>query len=316
MINVIKNKSIAFLCDVDLPNYLDNPKRYDYLDGKHSATGYYYWILKNFGFDNISLVMPGEDLNAYDVVVFHYDNRECIDVAKKYKTIQIVTDRPQVSGVDLYVACNLSTFNPILNKELVKYVGIGLKYFLHGKWAYIHYPMALNYVVCKASWPPKIFHYSGRESTLIDEIYSHSFVNHMKDKGVNMRFDFVNDHNTGDEDVYFCVRKKTNYYSSTCKGNNVDTKLGQKTANRLYQSWKMGTPLISSGANAMAAIYKSEYDFLIADTIEQFEYQSLRLLHNKDLFDAMIANGNIRKEEHTNNQIVKQFSEAFEILFK
>ena len=174
--------------------------------------------------------------------------------------------------------------------------------------------MALNYVACKASWPPKIFHYTGRKSTLIDEIYSDSFVNHMKDKGVNLRFDFDNDHNIGDEDVYFCIRKKTNYYSTTCKGNNVDTKLGQKTANRLYQSWKMGTPLISSGANAMAAIYKSEHDFLIADTTEQFEYQSLRLLNDKVLFDSMTSNANRRKDEHTNSQIVKQFIEAFKIV--
>lgn len=316
MIKDIKNKSIAFLCDINLPNYLDNPKRYDYLDGKHSATGYYYWILKNFGFSNVALVMPGDDLNVYDAVVFHYDNRECINVNAKYKTIQIVTDRPQVAGVDLYAACNLSVFNPILNKELIKYVGIGLKYFLHGKWTYIHYPMALNYAICKASWPPKIFHYTGRKSTLIDQIYSHTFIDHMKNKGVNLRFDFDNDHNSGDEDVYFCVRKKTNYYSSTCKGNNIDTKLGQKTANRLYQSWKMGTPLIASGANAMAAIYKTENDFLIADTIEQFEYQCLRLLNDNVLFDSMIANANQRKDEHNNMQIIKQFIIAFKIIFK
>jgi hypothetical protein len=40
MLTNIKNKSIAFLCDVDLPNYLDNSKQYDYLDDRHSATGY------------------------------------------------------------------------------------------------------------------------------------------------------------------------------------------------------------------------------------------------------------------------------------
>lgn len=316
MLKDIKNKNIAFLCDVDLPNYLNDPKRYDYLDGKHSATGYYYWILKNFGFHNISLVTPNDCLDTYDAVVFHYDNRKCIDVTKGYKTLQIVTDRPQVPGVDLYAACNLSVFKPILNKELVKYVGVGLKYFLQGAWTFIHYPMALNYTKCNASWPPKVFHYTGRKSTLIDEIYSDSFTNHMKSKGVNLRFDFENDHNSGDEDVYFCVRKKTNYYSSTCMGNNTDTKLGQKTANRLYQAWKMGTPLIVSGGSAMAAVYRGEHDFLIADTVEQFEHQSLRLLNDKKLFDDMISNCNNRKDEHTNSQIVKQFINAFQILFK
>jgi hypothetical protein len=316
MLKDIKNKNIAFLCDVDLPNYLNDPKRYDYLDGKHSATGYYYWILKNFGFRNVSLVMPDEDLNHYDAVVFHYDNGDCIDINSKYKTLQIVTDRPPLSGVDLYAACNLSTLKPILNIELIKYVGVGLKYFLTGQWTYIHYPMALNYAKCNPSWPPQIFHYTGRKSTLIDKIYSDPFVNHMKSKGVNLRFDFDNDHNSGDEDVYFCVRKKTNYYSTACKGNNVDTKLGQKTANRLYQAWKMGTPLIASGSSAMAAVYNNEYDFLVADTVEQFEYQSLRLLDDRKLFENMISNCNKRKDEHTNSQIVKQFIDAFQILFK
>jgi hypothetical protein len=316
MLNNIKDKSIAFLCDVNLPNYLNNAKRYDYLDGKHSATGYYYWILKNFGFHNISLVLPGDCLDEYDAVVFHYDNHKYIDTNKKYKTLQIVTDRPQIPDVDLYAACNLSVFKPILNTKLIKYTGVGLKYFLTGKWTYIHYPMALNYTRCNPSWPPKIFHYTGRQSTLIDEIYSNSFINHMKDKGVNLRFDFDNDHNSGDEDVYFCVRKKTNYYSMTCKGNNIDTKRGQKTANRLYQAWKMRTPFIISGSSAMAALYKSEHDFLLADTIEEFEYQSLRLLNDKKLFDDMITNCDERKDEHTNSQIVKQFIDAFHILFR
>lgn len=316
MLNNIHNKRIAFLCDDNLPNYLDDPKRYDYLKGKHAVTGYYYWILRNFGLDNVSLVCPDDCLDDYDAVVFHYDNRNCIDTNKKYKTLQIVNDRPQMPGVDLYAACNLSVINPILDKELIKSAGIGLKHFLSGKWIYIHHPMPLRCTRCKASWPPKIFHYSGRASTLIDDIYDNSFVNHMKNKGVNLRFDFDNDHNSGDEDVYFCVRKKTNYHSTQSNGNNVDTKLGQKTAGRLYQAWKMGTPLIITGSTAMAAIYKSEYDFLLADNIDQFEYQSLRLLNDKELFNAMIDNGNKRKDEHNNAQIVKQFLEAFQILFK
>lgn len=309
------DKKIAIMCDVALPNYLDDSRRYDYLEGNHSATGYYYWILKNFGIKNVFLVSPEDSLCDYDLVMFHFDNKHAIDVNANYKTFQIVTDRPQVPGVDLYGCCNLSSFAPILNKELVKSVGFGLKRHLIGKLTYIPYPMALNFKRCSPQWPPSVYHYTGRESTLIKDISSNAFVNHMKLKGVNMRFDFLNDHNTGDEDVYFCVRKKTNYYSNSSKGNNVDTKLGQKTANRLYQSWKMGTPFITSGSTAMAAIYKSEYDFLIADTIEEFEHQSLRLLNDKILFDNMIENCKKRKDEHNNLTIVKCLLSAFEIAF-
>jgi len=307
--NTLK-RTVAFVCDLSLPNYLEEPKRYDYLEGNHSATGYYFWILKNFGLENVFLVSPEEKLTDYDLVVFHYDNKKYIQVNNSYKTLQIVTDRPQVPNVDLYGCCNLSSFAPILDKRMVQSVGLGLKYHLTGNLVYIPYPMALNFKRCAPSWPPKIYHYTGRESTLLDEIYSASFVDHMKQKGVNLRFNFKDDHNMGDEDVYFCVRKKTNYYSTSSKGNNVDTKLGQKTANRLYQSWKMRTPFITSGSSAMAAIYKSETDFLIADTIEEFEHQCIRLLKDETLFKEMMKTCLKRKDEHTNALIVSSFLNA------
>lgn len=308
------SKRIAFLCEVNLPNYVDDKNRYNYLKGRHSATGYYYWILRNYGYKNIDMVLPGTNLNDYDIVVFHYDDRNSIKVGGKYKTIQVVTDRPQVVGVDLYICCNLSIISTITNKDLIRYVGIGLKHCTYGKWEYIPYPMAINYTPCNASWPPKIFHYTGRKGTLIDDIYSEKFIFHMKEIGVNLRFDFDNDHNSGDEDVYFCVRKKTNYYSSTCMGNNVDTKLGHKTANRLYQAWKMGTPLITSAHSAMCAIYKTEYDFMIAENLDEFEYQSLRLVNDKVLFENMVNNCKSRRDEHSNYVIVKKFTDIFKIL--
>lgn len=306
-----KNIRIAFLCEVDLPNYILDKVRYNYLKGNHSATGYYYWILRNYGYKNVELVLPGTNLNCYDIVIFHHDESKHIKVGGKYKTIQIVTDRPQLPGVDLYICCNLSVLTTITNKELIKYVGIGLKHYVYGNWAYIPYPMSMNYTPCNASWPPKVFHYTGRKGTLVDDIYSDKFIGHMATLGVNLRFDFDNDHNSGDEDVYFCVRKKTNYYSSVCMGNNVDTKLGQKTANRLYQSWKMGTPFITSAHSAMCAIYKNEYDFMIAENVDEFEYQSLRLLRDENLFTNMVKNCKDRRDEHSNYIIVKKFIDIF-----
>ena len=307
----LHDKKIGILCDVFLSNYLDKPEEYNYLEGKHSATGYYYWILKNFGIKNVHLISTKENLKNYDLIVFHYDNRQYVQTNKNYKTLQIITDRPQIPNVDLYGCCNMSSFKLILNKDLIKSVGIGLKHCLVGNLIYIPYPMALNYKKCKPVWPPKIFHYTGRQSTLIDGISSTKFVEYMKSKGINLRFDFINDHNSGDEDVYFCVRKRTDYYSQTSKGNNVDTKYGQKTANRLYQAWKMGTPFITSGSSAMASIYKTEYDFLIADNLDEFEYQCLRLLNDQNLFNNMVYNCFSRKDEHNNSLIVSQFLKAF-----
>ena len=63
---------ISFYCDVDIPNYLNDPNPYRYLHGRHSATGYYYWILKNHGLE-VYLNHPNPD-----VVIFHYDNKDYI----------------------------------------------------------------------------------------------------------------------------------------------------------------------------------------------------------------------------------------------
>ena len=310
----MSSKRIAFVCDEDLPNYLVNPKRYDYLQGKHSATGYYYWILKNHGIENIELVGLDANLNDYDVVVIYYDNKDILQPNRKYKVIQSVSDRPQIEGCDLYICCNYSTIKPILDVELVKRCGVGLKHVLKGSWHYIHYPMALNYKKCNPVWPPSIYHFTGRQNTLIEELYSDVFIDHMKSKGINLRFDFLTDHNNGDEDVYFCVRNNKTYYSEICGGNNVDTALGQKTANRLYQAWKMGTPSIFHSNSAMFSIRKSEYDFLIADTVGEFEDACIRLKTDEILFNNMIDVCNKRQNDHTNEDIVKQWVKGFSLI--
>ena len=114
---------IAFVCDKDLPNYLDDPEAYNYLEGKHSATGYYYWILKNAGVPNLHLVNLSAKLVDYDIVIIYYENREILPTNRKFKVIQVVSDRPQIENCDLYIACNQSVFKPIVNLEYVSKVG-------------------------------------------------------------------------------------------------------------------------------------------------------------------------------------------------
>ncbi|NBP04170.1 MAG: hypothetical protein EBU90_29560 [Proteobacteria bacterium] len=307
---------IAFVCDIDLPNYLDKPEAYEYLEGKHSATGYYYWILKNHGVTNIDLVGVDSNLNDYDIVIIYYDNKDVLPKKRKFKTIQVVSDRPQIPNIDLYICCNQSTLKPILNLELVRRGGLGLHPVLTGKWHFIHYPMALHYKKCTPQWPPSIYHFTGRSNTLITGIYDSKFIEHMKNRGINLRFDFKNDHNHGDEDVYFCVRNNKTYYSPVAGGNNVDTILGQKTANRLYQSWKMGTPSIFNSNTAMFSIRKSEHDFLIADSLDEFEYSCLKLKTDCTLFNRMVDVCHSRQHEHSNEVIVKQWIDAFSMVTK
>lgn len=308
----MNSPQIAFVCDIDLPNYLDKPRVYDYLEGKHSATGYYYWILKNAKEKNIHLVNTNANLNDYDIVVIYYENKNVLSFNRKYRVIQVVSDRPQIENCDLYVACNQSAIKPIVNKEYIKMAGLGLSRVLKGKWHFIHYPMARNYTQCSPAWPPSIYHFTGRKSTLLPEIYDSKFIKHLDSKGIRLRFDFENDHNTGDEDVYFCVRNSKKYFSTIANGNNVDTELGQKTANRLYQAWKMGTPSIFDPNTPMLAIRKSPYDFLIASNAEEFEASCLMLKEDCNLFKKMKEVCLERQNEHNDNTIVMQWREAFE----
>ena len=96
---------IGFLCDIKFyQNYRDNLEAYRYLHGRHSATGYYYWILKNHGTRCVCGITQWTILTNFDIIVYHYDNRDIIDF-NAYKTIQVVTDRPCVEGNNIIYCC-------------------------------------------------------------------------------------------------------------------------------------------------------------------------------------------------------------------
>jgi hypothetical protein len=73
--------------------------------------------------------------------------------------------------------------------------------------------------------------------------------------------------------------------------DNNSGKYGHRTANRLYQSWAMRVPGIFNSSPEMAAIKTSEYDFLVADSAQEFLEQALRLKTDDKLFKNMIENG-------------------------
>jgi hypothetical protein len=277
----------SFFCDTDLPNYLLQPDAYKYLHGRHSATGYYYWLLKNHGVD-VHLNHP-----APDIVVFHYDNKDCIS-KMQCKKIQVVTDRPMVDGCDIYVAANQSFFKRVTDIKTVRRYGLTntLNMWLTdpSKWRFVHYPPTFGIKECAPQFPPKRFNFIGRRHTLVEDLYANKFIETCKSHDVHLCFDFVNDVNTGDEEVYFCVRNPTDVCKVTGLDNNSG-KYGHRTANRLYQSWAMRVPGIFNSSPEMAAIKTSEYDFLVADSAQEFLEQALRLKTDDKLFKNMIENG-------------------------
>jgi hypothetical protein len=276
---------ISFYCDINLPNYLDNPSEYKYLHGRHSSTGYYYWILKNYGLD-VHLNHPNPD-----VVIFHYDNKDYINNLS-CKKIQVVTDRPIVEGCDYYIAANQSFFNKINDINVIRRYGIEntLNTWVQNKkkWRFVHYPPTFGVKECAPLFRPINFKFVGRRHTNIKELYDPIFMDNCKKLGINLTFDFENDANDGTEDVYFCIRNVIDSCKVT-KLNNNSGKYGHRTANRLYQAWKMRTPAIFNNSPEMAAIRTSEYDFLIANNTGEFIQQALRLKSDKNLFDNMIS---------------------------
>jgi len=288
---------IAFFCDLDLPNYVQCPEHYKYLHGRHSATGYYFWILFNGGIDNISLVTDPLDLHKFDVVIFHYDNRNVIENLN-CKKIQVVTDRPVVEGCDAYIVANQTFTKQILDSSVIMRYGIEntLNTWINTnkKYYFIHYPPTFGVKQCNAQWPPTKFKYVGREHTNITDIRTPHFIQECAKHKIDLIFDYANDANDGTEDVYFCVRGVRGRSKATGKDNNSG-KYGHRTANRLYQAWYTRMPGIFNNSPEMAAIKSSNLDYLTANSAQEFLHNAIKLREDRDLYFAMIDNG-IKKD--------------------
>jgi hypothetical protein len=311
---------IGFLCDLDLPNYKNDIEAYRYLHGRHSATGYYYWMLRNHGMD-VHMVSPDDDLTKFDIIVYHFDNRDTINF-NAYKTVQVVTDRPYVKGTTLYVAANRGILEPVKDIETIKRYGVEntLNTWIEDKsrWHFIHYPPTFNIKKCKPVFPPRRFKFVGRNHTMIPEILEQSFIDKCRTHNIDLIFDFENDNNAGDEDVYFCVRRMSHLGGNTKLDCNSG-KYGHRTANRLYQAWYMNTPGIFNMSPEMAGLRDSELDFLVANNKDEFLAQAIRLTKDKDLFYSMVEHCKTKTTDNPYYDIqivVQQWQEAFRKLDK
>lgn len=299
---------IAFFCDTNLLNYTTNPEQYVYLHGKHSSTGYYFWILKNHGVKNIALISNEDELSSFDAVVFHYDDFKQIQHFKG-KKIQVVTDRPALDFCDIFVAANSTFTTRVKDTQVISTYGLTntLNTWVENKdkWYFVHYPPTYGVKRCTANFPPKNYKFVGREHTLINEITQPKFIEKCKQHNIILQFDYTSDANDGTEDVYFCVRKVRCISKATNHENNSG-KYGHKTANRLYQGWYMRTPCILNNAPEMAVLKETEYDFLIANNADEFFTQACRLKNDEQLFKSMIEHSKCKDSinPYCNLQIV------------
>lgn len=310
---------IGFFCSTPLPNYTTNPEAYFYLHGSVSSTGYYYYILKNNGIDNITLIQSVEQAKDCDALVFHYDDWNKV---KRFggKLIQVVTDRPYIEGIDAYVCCNEYMLKPKITTKLAKvYPFEDLSFdFVNDKWFHVHYPPTYGIKKCSPSFPPKNFKYVGRPYTLRKDIRDKSNIKKIQTSlGIKLVFDYKGDSNKGDEDVYFCIRDVSRISSmtgtSTAAGKN-----GNKTPNRLYQAWFMNTPSIFNISPEMHYLIQDEYDSSIANNFEEFYSACERLVKDEEFFLKSVQRCKEKCNKHNPyynlSSVVKQWQTVFDFL--
>ncbi len=265
-----------------MPNYLEAPRFYSRMLGRY-VVGYYYWIFKNRGVKNIRLLDSGDctALGEDDLAVFHYDDRSkvvCPD--RSFKLCQVVSDRSYVKGCDFYILFDESC----VRKDTLKT-------------AFVLHPLPVGLKVCKPKFPPILFSFIGNSHTIIPELRDKRFLEDMKIKGLDIRLQYRTWNNQGDEDVFFCVRSPRGYR-------------GHKTANRAYCAWYMNTPSIFSPDSAVMSIRKSEYDFLVASNVNEFQNSVELLRSDRSLFEKMVENCKKRADENNYDLVLRQFSNA------
>jgi len=290
---------VYFLTKIKLENYLTDPRSYTFqqhgfqygfgIQLELLETNFPYYILKNASVKGISLTDNISQINPDDLVVFYnccenkaveqLDGIEC-------KRIQIVTDTPIIPNCDGYVSYDPSI--PHRDKNTSR------------QWFHVLYPMPIGLKKCKPSWPP----------TNISTISPGKMTTQ---RDVPSQYNIIDDSycNRGDEDVLFHVRKKITYNHKSGIVSRMKFP-SHKTANRLYQSWYCNTPGIFSSNTAMDHIRETEFDFLMANDIDELNEQVTRLKTDRDLFQSMVDVCIRRQNENNYARITSQWLDVFD----
>ena len=286
--------NLCFLTDKKSPNYIDAPYLYKYrkgpvaFNGKYIHSNYIYWILHNHGIKNIKLVCNCNDVDDNDILFFHYDCKDGIDINRRFKKIQIVSDRPRLNWADYYC---ISDFTKMLDNDFLLFEPI---------------PVGINAVL--SNFPPSNFHTNTAEFYLLDEFRDSSKIDKLKKEGIDVTFEFDKHVTTHPIDVFFFIRNKNFIYETDKKGihKHIASQDYVKHPCRLFQSWIMEVPGIFSRHSSMQYFKTTDYDFLEANTFDEFFEKGMFLRKNKDFYTHMIENCRKRKNEITNKCIVEQ----------
>lgn len=293
--------NLCFLSDRCAPNYIDSPFLYKYRKGAMAFTGkyvhsdYIYWILYNHNIPNIKLVKNTDDVGDDDILFFHYDFKDKINTERRFKKVQIVSDRPKIAWADYYCLNNPA----IIKDEFLLFE-----------------PLPYNLKTKNTNFPPSKFHCNCLDHFILDEFKESKNINNLKNQGINITFESNLQFTEDEFDVFFFIRNKNYDLVTKSKKQKHFNLLDNKHFNRLLQSWIMEVPAILNTHSSIESIKQSELDYLTANSYEEFLDKCLLIKTNKDLFFDMIENCKKRKKEWSNTLIVNQILDIRSILSK
>ncbi len=165
------------------------------------------------------------------------------------------------------------------------------------------YPLPVDIKKCTPQWPPTNITCVAPGLKTIDRC---SYPEHYK---------FIDDSysNTGEEHVFFHVRKKITFNEQIGVRSLLKFP-SHKTANRLYMSWSVGIPGVFTDNTAMQHIRHSVYDYLTVDSKHTLEEQIQSLVDNEQLYWKMVDVCNKRSTENIHDVIARQWTGVFDCL--
>ena len=145
--------------------------------------------------------------------------------------------------------------------------------------------------------------FAGNQVNLVSELRQPQWYRQLEELGLKFQQQLSHEdwNHYEDTDVILAIRK----FGTADEWNG-------KPGSKLYNAWLAETPIILGYESAFRAERKSELDFLEATSYEEVITALKRLRDNPDLRRKMVANGKIRAQEVSTEQMVQQWQSFIE----
>ncbi len=265
---------------------LDNWKKQNFNSALEISILYTYFVLKNYGF-NCELVskLPKKGI----VFVNNKAMRKIPSFNPNLFLINMQVDKTRYIFADLHVV-----FNQALSCELDKAFNTS---YLEPSFYIPHW--VSDKIIKRSKLRKNSFDniiYMGANGNLSSEFKSAKWKNDLKQHGLTFNIERKKWYDFENFDLSFFVRK-TGVLSGI-----------HKPAQKLYNSWAAGVPVICGNEIEILLSRKSKYDFLIVNNYDEALNKVLFLKKNNEFRNKMISNGLERyKREFSTDIIIKKW---------